>query len=294
MLLLGVKTRHPFMKNTNFKQFLSIQSNLALIIFFILIYLSLTTMAASEDRKNKKQWQKNCEAWATFHTDKLKLVNNTWGKIKGHNYPAKQCIYQNLQDKNKFAWSWYWDADRYGVKAYPSLVFGKKPWHDKSTDKKLPLQLKQLYHADVEFKVRSQHEGRVNLLLEAWLTNSKEANPQDRTSEIAIHLYQQNWPGQGGDYYSTIRIGQHKFNVYVNHKMKVPNDSHTWSYISFVNTGKPITADKINLSDFLNYALKEKMIIASEYLSSIELGNEIDQGKGITYVDEFYVDIKDY
>lgn len=284
------------MKKNYFKRLLASPQGMTLTTFLVLTSLSIAPLANGNkhNNTNKKVWQKKCEAWASFQTDELRIVNNNWGKIKGHNYPSKQCIYQNMQDKNKFAWSWYWDADRYGVKSYPSLIFGKKPWSDKSTYEKLPLSLSQLAKAEVEFEVESQYEGRVNLLLEAWLTSSKRAKPYDRTSEIAIHLYQKNWPGQGGEYYSTIKINQYTFDVYINHAMKVPNDSHSWSYISFVNTGKPIMAEKIDLNDFLNYALKEKMIVASEYLSSIELGNEIDQGQGITHVNKFKVDIDAY
>ncbi|MGV6810186.1 MAG: GH12 family glycosyl hydrolase domain-containing protein [bacterium] len=285
------------MKKNDVKRLFTSPQGMTLTTFLVITSLSIAPLASSRiaDRTDEKVWQVRCDAWASFQSNEIKIVNNSWGKIKGHDYPSEQCIYQHLQDKNKFAWSWNWDADRYGVKAYPSLVFGKKPWYDESTYTKLPLPLNQLASAEVEFEVEDrEQEGRVNLLLEAWLTNSKRAKPYDRTSEIAIHLYQKNWPGQGGEYYSTININQYTFDVYVNHKMKVPNDPHSWSYISFVNTGKPIIAEKIDLNDFLNYALKEKMIIPSEYLSSIELGNEIDQGKGITQVNKFKVNIATY
>jgi len=171
------------------------------------------------------------------------------------------------------------------------LLFDKKPWYQYTTDQKLPIQLSQIKSIDIDFATEHQHSGRVNLLLEAWLTDSAEAMHYDRTSEVAIHLYQANWPAQGGDYFDSVTIDDYQFDVYLNHQMKVPGDQHTWSYISFVNKGQAITKANIDFKKFLDYALEKKMIIPGEFLSSLEIGNEIDTGNGTTKLTKYHVEI---
>jgi hypothetical protein len=233
------------------------------------------------------RWQQSCQDWATFKAQRIELNNNTWGKQDIKDY--EQCIYQNLNNPLHMGWRWKWPQHQSGVKAYPSLMYGYKPWNRHSTTRTLPLQLKQLDSLKVSFSAEMKYQGAVNLLLEAWLTDSATPEPYDRTSEIAIHLMQHQWPGQGGDYYESVTIGNRTYAVYINHQMKVPGDSHTWSYLSFVNTGKPIYKGEINLKEFVDYLLEKKMIIDSEYLTSVELGNEIDYGEGESNIRYFHV-----
>lgn len=234
-------------------------------------------------------WLLHCNDWVITKHQTIQLQNNVWGKQNSDDY--QQCIAQNVQQPNQFRWRWHWSNDRLGVKAYPSLLYGYKPWVNYSTSPDLPKKLTDVNDIWVKFDVRSQTQGRVNLLLEAWLTDNPNPKPYDRTSEIAIHLMQQNWPGQGGEYVETISLQGHVFKVYLNHQMQVPNDPHTWSYLSFVKQGQPLYQARLNLRPFINYLLDKRFIIKSEYLSSIELGNEIDQGFGDTQIKSFSVHI---
>lgn len=240
-----------------------------------------------QDSFPQSEWTKSCEDWATFKAQHIELNNNTWGKQDIKDY--KQCIYQNINNPTVMGWSWKWPEQSAGVKAYPSMMHGYKPWNKHSTTQTLPIQLEELETLKVSFSIETKYEGAINLLLEAWLTNSPQPTPYDRTSEIAIHLMQNEWPGQGGKYYASTQIDGHEYDVYINHAMKVPGDDHTWSYLSFVNTGSPILAAEINMKTFIDYLLKEKMIIKTEYLTSIELGNEIEHGQGETRVNGFHV-----
>ncbi|MEZ5449446.1 MAG: hypothetical protein R3E89_10830 [Thiolinea sp.] len=236
-------------------------------------------------------WKKSCEDWATFASGDIELNNNTWGRQNEWHY--QQCIYQNREQPQRMGWEWKWPQHKEGVKAYPSLMYGHKPWNRQSTTTALPRRLDQLQNIQVNFSTQMQYSGSVNLLLEAWLTDSAKPQPADRTSEIAIHLMQHQWPGQGGDYHDSVVIDGHAFDVYINHHMTVPGDPHTWSYLSFVNTGKPLLRGRINLKAFLDYLLAQGMIVPSEYLTSVELGNEIEYGEGESRVDYFRVHTQD-
>nr|CAA6827933.1 MAG: Unknown protein [uncultured Thiotrichaceae bacterium] len=266
------------------KKMLLILGGIALLgilpAFFLLVQNSFPNTA----------WRQSCQDWSTFRAQGIELNNNTWGKQNTQDYT--QCIYQNFERPSYMGWRWEWPEQKPGVKAYPSLMHGYKPWNKHSSTQKLPLQLSELEALDVSFSVETKYKGAVNLLLEAWLTDSPNPTPYDRTSEIAIHLMQNEWPGQGGEYYESVEIDRHQYDVYINHNMTVPGDDHTWSYLSFVNTGKPILDDKINFKTFIDYLLSKKMIIETEYLTSVELGNEIDHGQGESRIEHFDVRIK--
>jgi hypothetical protein len=252
--------------------------------------LSLTLLMGGDSLFSN--WHQSCQDWTLFSGHDVKVVNNIWGKLPDHHYQHLQCIYQHPTQNDTFAWSWQWSTQAAGVKAYPSLIYGRKPWYNYSTTEKLPVQLYQLESAMIEFSMESNYTNSANILFEAWLTDNPTPKPYDRTSEIAIHFHQQDWPGQGGEYIDTVTLEGHRFEVYLNHNMKVPGDTHTWSYISFVNTESAIKLKTFNFKAFLDYALEKKMIIHSEYLTSFELGNEIDKGSGITHIKTFSVDIK--
>lgn len=236
------------------------------------------------------EWVLNCKDWAVLEQKKLHLQNNIWGKNAEDQHT--QCIAQHPEKLGSFRWLWDWETETFGVKAYPSILYGHKPWAKHSTSSSLPKRLTELSHAVVDFKIDTKANGRANILLEAWLTDDADPQAYDRTSELAIHLMQQNWPGQGGEYVETITISGYTFNVYLNHEMKVPRDPHTWSYLSFVKQGTPLLHGSLDLRLFIDYLLRKRFIVDSEYLVSIELGNEIDQGAGQTEVDYFHVNIE--
>lgn len=257
--------------------------------FIRYIWLIITSFIAGDTLY--VNWTGSCDDWSSFRYQKIKVVNNVWGKTPEQEQRYSQCVHQSKLNPQSVAWSWSWPVEKVGVKAYPSVIYGKKPWYDYSTTDELPIQLAALDELIVDLEFESQHTGSVNLLLEAWLTDDADPKPYDRTSEIAVHLYQQNWPGQGGEYVETVNIEGDDYAVYLNHKMQVYQDPHVWSYISFVNHGNPIKKKTLNFKKFLDYALEKRMIINSEYLASLELGNEIDKGSGHSVVRKFNVQV---
>ena len=234
-----------------------------------------------------------CTAWAKINLGEYEVTNNIWGK--GSIYDYSQCIIGELNPQSglpgHIGWSWDWPDASIGVKAYPSIIYGYKPWNNYSTTDRLPQAINQLKHLTVSYKLKTESSGAVNLLLESWITRTKKPAPIDRVGELAIQLYQENWPGQAGRYIESTVIDGITFDLYIEKKMRVPGDTHTWVYYGFVHKGAPVLQAKLDIMKFVNYLVSHGYVDRDHYLATIELGNEVDYGRGRTEVEYFSVQV---
>jgi len=235
-----------------------------------------------------------CKAWATISLGEYEISNNIWGKGNIQDY--SQCIFGSLKPRSDlpdhFGWLWNWPDAGVRVKAYPSILFGRKPWNNYSTTSHLPRKIKKIKQLNVSYKLETTSNGAVNLLLESWITRIAKTTPTDRVAELAIQLYQDNWPGQAGRFIRSVVIDGISFDFYVEKKMRVPGDTHTWVYYGFVHKGKPVLQTKIDMMKFVNYLVNNGYVDQEHYIATVELGNEIDYGKGKTKVEQFSVQVK--
>ena len=264
---------------------------------WLLLIFSLAASLQSEDpviKKNSAANQHLCDDWTKFKQEQFEIHNNVWGKEKITNY--KQCIFSfakpNSGQIRGFGWDWNWPIVNDNVKAYPSILFGRKPWHNYSTSPQLPLRIADISRLQVSFDLESQASGAYNLLLESWIIRDKFATSSDRTGELAIHLYQHNVPGHAGKFIASVNLSGYNFDFYLEPKMTVPEDNHTWVYYGFIHTGKPIQHAAINMGQFIEYLVEHNYVNAQHYIASIELGNEIYDGQGKTQINSFAVEAR--
>lgn len=228
--------------------------------------------------------QKSCEPWAEISQGEYLITNNVWGAKKANN--IKQCI---STTGDEIEWTWSWKGRNGNVLAYPSILFGHKPWSNQSTTSKLPLKISDIDDFHVFINATQEGTGSHNLLLEAWVTSAAIPTPTTRMVEVAIHLSQQNWPGMPGSKVDTATIDGHLFDIYVDPKIDVPGDDWHWMYLGFVYKGKKSIEGKIDMTAFIDYSKKNKYIQSEHYLSSIELGSELVDGTGKAKVKHFSV-----
>ncbi len=234
-----------------------------------------------------------CSDWATIPLGEYEMQNNVWGKRNIRNY--SQCIFGkydfgSAQPVN-IGWTWDWPALFVGVKAYPSILYGRKPWNSYSTSPYLPRSIEQLKHLSVSFKIKTKAKGAVNLLLESWITKSSTPSPKDRVGELAIHLYQNKWPGQAGAYIKPVVIDGIAFDFYVDKHINVPGDTHHWVYYGFVHKGGPLLQAKLDIVKFTDFLVRQGYVNRQHYIATVELGNEIDHGEGETLIENFSVEV---
>lgn len=236
----------------------------------------------------------DCTDWSIHKLGRYEIANNVWGKGAIRNY--KQCIFGSLNSNSglskSMGWSWRWPKVADGVKAYPSILYGKKPWNDYSTSRLLPQEIQRLDNLMVTYKVKLKSSGAVNLLLESWITKTKQAKPHERVGEVAVQLYQKNWPGQAGRFIEPVVIDGIKFDFYMEKRMHVTGDRDTWVYYGFVHKGRPVYQARLDMMKFVNYLVQHKYLNRHHYLASVELGNEVDHGEGRTEIEHFSVSVR--
>lgn len=266
---------------------------LAGIAFTVILFLLVACFLSRENTGPRSMGgiKPVCGDWATISLGEYEVNNNIWGKgvIKGYT----QCIFGVMDLYSGLpataGWSWHWPKSDEGVKAYPSILYGRKPWNKYSTTSQLPRVLDQMQQLLVTYKLQSTTSGAVNLLLESWITTTQKATPKDRTGELAIQLYQKHWPGQAGRFIETVVINDIPFDFYLEEKMRVPDDDHSWAYYGFVHEGKPLLQAKLDIMKFANYLIKKGYVNRHHYIATVELGNEVDYGDGETVIEQFSV-----
>lgn len=229
-----------------------------------------------------------CKPWAELSLSKGEylLTNNTWG-AKGQK-DFEQCISIN-NNQQHFGWRWKWAGNNGQVLAYPSVLFGHKPWNETSTTSRLPLQIKTLEKMQVTYDIVQSGTGSHNVLLESWVTSSAKPQASTRTAEIAIHLSQQNWPGMPGKLIRTVAIDDELYDFYVDPAIEVPDDNLRWPYLGFVYKGHRTTTGTLDLAAFVRFLTQENYLQAGHYLASIELGSELVTGEGEALIKHFNV-----
>lgn len=232
-----------------------------------------------------------CSDWATIDLGHYQLNNDVWGKRGLVGY--SQCIYKipgsNGDSTGRFGWYWHWPRAFDGVKSYPSVFYGRDLWSQHATTKALPKAIFRLRHIYVNYKIKSRHTGAVNLLLESWITRNARPRHGDRLGELAIQLSQIKWPGQEGKYIENVKIDGINFAFYLAKKTHAPGDHDRWAYYGFVHKPQTLLNARVDIMQFVKYLVRKGYVDRRSYIATVELGNEIDHGKGRTQVEHYSV-----
>ncbi len=265
-------------------------------IFLSVIFLFSFPSCKSPDTNIEQINLHSCQPWAEIRSNALLLTNNIWG---ARNFPDfKQCIAAKTDHSGiVYSWNWSWHGKNGQVKSYPSLCFGHKPWNKHSTTEKLPILLTAINSLLVEYNIKTTGSSIYNILLESWITSTAIPRPDTRVAELAILLDEHDWPGMPGHFVETVTIDGQNFDFYMEPRMVVPDDSNTWIYLGFVAKEESANATsklhgQIDIAKFIRYLVAKKYIRGSQYLSSVELGNEVISGEGKTFVKDFHVSIR--
>jgi hypothetical protein len=226
-----------------------------------------------------------CSDWRILTRSEYMVENNVWNKGDISNY--QQCTYveRNGQGINAY-WAWNWLGLRFNVVAYPSIVYGKKPWFDSSTSDLLPKKISELACLTVDFAVDQQGRGNGNLAFDLWATRDQAASPESITREIMI------WLSHAGILTAGKRVDSLSLDGYEIELWRKeghrPTEGLDWTLLTFVYQSDRIEGP-INVMDYLDFLVENGYISADEYLADVELGNEIVSGYGQTIVQGFEV-----
>jgi hypothetical protein len=225
-----------------------------------------------------------CSDWFRSTVGRYRIENNVWNKGEATDY--RQCVFIDQGDESVLAgWAWNWPGMRFNVVAYPNIMYGKNPWLSTSTSR-LPIQIGEISCLEVDFRVDQVGSSKGNLSFDLWVTDSASAVPEDITREIMIWLTREGFR-TAGSREDTITLDGRELGLWKkeNHN---PSQDYEWTYLAFVYQSD-LTEGTIDLKEVLDYLAAYEHLSPDEFLSSIQLGNEIASGFGRTMIREYEI-----
>ena len=248
-------------------------------IYKILIVLSSLFIAVCY---GNPEVESLCEDWAKSLNGDYLFENNVWGK--GDITDSKQCLLLRGEgDELEHGWQWQWPEEEARIKAYPEVMYGYKPWSMSSSTPSLPIKLADLKELLVTYEADTEATGKYNLMIDLWLTDSDIPNPDGIVHEMTIWLESYGITPRGA-LIGKASIGGQTYLRYL-------SSANNVKYTAFVSEiGQP--KGTLDLKLFLDYLVLRGYVTKNRYLATVELGNQIDSGEGITWLRNIEINVK--
>ena len=213
------------------------------------------------------------------------LINNTWGAGNIRNY--KQCIFFSGEPV-RFGWAWRWPyGSGAGVKAYPEVLIGRKPWSSRSTTENLPARVTDC-DADISYDFTLAAEGLYNTSFDVYLTDTDNPSPSSITHELMIWVNTSSMEPYGESASARpFTVNGVRTTLYIFPALR--GNGTVWDYLCFKYDDN-VTKGTLRLRDYLDILLREKLIPNTAWVSSIEFGNEVIVGEGKLDMNEYKVE----
>ena len=221
-----------------------------------------------------------CGPWEEYSLGQYLLQNNTWGQGDIANF--SQCIFTTSD--SVFGWNWDWPNIGNNVKAYPEIIFGKKPWSSSSTNNLLPIALSRVENFEVDFDIQTEADGNYNSAFEFWITEDSLSNENGITTEVMIWT-SNSYLHPAGNQISIVYVDGYFYKMY-------RADFDNWVYYAFVSEIDNHNGT-LKIHDFINYMISTGHLNPNEFLGSFEFGNEIVHGSGQTIINQYSISLNE-
>lgn len=234
----------------------------------------------------------DCEAWAMRVRGLARYENNVWGAKKA-NGPFQQCLLSRERDgKEEWGWTWSWPGFDPSVFAYPEIVVGWKPWSGgATTHERLPIQVSAVKNISLEYEVETSATGSYNLAPEIWLTSAPattKPNPQSITTEVMFWMDYAEGARPAGAVIDHVELNGSTYELWREASIGADANGKGWQLLSFKSPERQLKG-RIDIAALLRHLVKAKLVEDSDYVASVELGNEVMGGSGTTWVRHFDV-----
>jgi len=233
-----------------------------------------------------------CEVGTTVTGGAYMTENNAWNASGASGY--RQCVQVVDAGAGKVnaTLDWNWPVAPTGVRAYPELIYGQKPWYA-STTSALPRVVDTLQTLRVETAFTASRDAGANgnFAFDIWLASSNQrpagSDHLPITHELMIWLDAYGGMVPAGSIVATVTIGGITWDLY-------RLDATTWTpepwvYLAYLPRTKVSSPLSLDVRAFLSHLKQRGDITGQEWLTSVELGNEIVSGKGQTLLTGYAV-----
>lgn len=224
--------------------------------------------------------------WITMDLGDKVLESNVWGvNQEGQEIQNLQLTQFDIEEDQYLAWKWTaTNQQAYTILAYPEIVFGWKPWRKVSTTTQLPRALGQIKSIPVQYEVEGSAEGSYNLAFDCWINQSAQVSKENILTEVMVW---QDWANLNP-------IGQLKERVespYGTYELWEGTTTEGWNCLTFRKV--PLgSKGNLDLHWFLKHLIAKDLIQDTQILASVEFGNEIGKGSGVTILKNYQIKIQ--
>ena len=222
---------------------------------------------------------------ATAVIGEVVAQNNTWGRgalVAGEDYVQSIGVAGWPDRPVRMEWRWPEDGAA-GVRAYPELFAGRKPWGPETGGSLLPLPLADTAGLTAAFSADwGGDTAGFNVAFDLWVSTDPEAGPEAITHEIMVWLA----PGgltPAGRPAGRIEAGDLRGALFAR-----PRHGAGWSYLAVI-ADRETRAGALDLGALVA-ALQESGRLPREgWLMTVELGAEVVRGAGWLELSRFAV-----
>jgi hypothetical protein len=267
-----------------------------LLLLMLLVLLgSVSTLAA----KPEESYQESgvikdavTDDWAQVRLNGgYVLNNNVWNRRAASRDSYQKVFSEEIDGKPAIGWQWKWSAN--SVVAYPEVVYGDKPWDEPLglVTSGLPFKAgsKQV---TANFDINLRATGTYNMAFSMWAISNPAEPKKSITHEIMIWNVKKGM-SVSADRMKSLVVNGVTFDAYTSANWGDASGVHSnkWRFTAFV-ARTPILKGPLDISAFLDYMLEHKILTTEHYITSIELGNEVMRGSGITEIKDYSIDIR--
>jgi len=216
------------------------------------------------------------------------LVNNVWNRAAAGGALRQEVFIEEVAGKRIAGWRWSspWHLIP-RVVSQPQLVCGDKPWDTPShlrTDFPFRAGSKRL---TAGFKASLRGSGVYNMTFTMWAVSSLPQSMSAITHEIMIWTVNHGQVPAGSPH-GALDVNGTTYDVYVEKKHADASgaNANVWMYVAFV-ARRPVLNGPLDLDAFVAYLLQQGLLTEDDFLTSVELGNEVSQGAGIVELQDF-------
>ena len=263
---------------------------LVLVAGFVVLHRSLVLPPVSG-----KILAQTSQDWGSipFGNGECAVVNNTWNRAAAGMGFEQSVFLEEVSGKTITGWRWRAPWHLFTrVVSQPEIVCGNKPWDPKTRpDGGFPFRAGSK-HLSAEFEVKVRARGVYNVVFSLWGVSAEPASRKNITHEIMIWTDRvgQSPAGQRVD---SMSVDGTTYDVYIEkHQTDASGENaNTWTYVAFV-AQKPVSHGPIEIHEFIDYLLRRGTLNNTDYLTSLEFGNEISQGAGLTEIHDFAIKLQ--
>jgi len=224
--------------------------------------------------------------WISLDLGDKVLESNVWGVNQSNQKINHLALTQfPIEEDQYIAWKWAaTNQQAHTILAYPEIVFGWKPWRNTSTTSELPRPLNQIKSIPVKYQYEGSAKGSYNLAFDCWINAGTSISKENILTEVMV------WE----DWSNLNPVGQMKERLespYGTYEVWEGTTTEGWNCLTFRKV-PPASDGDIDLHWFLKYLIAKGVIQDTQILASVEFGNEIGKGTGVTIIKNYQIKIQ--